>query len=129
MKQTQVINIDNDTVLIFKVKDINIITEEYTRYLEERTGCKCIILRQDIELEKVLKKKEASEKELKKDKLKAIYKAEIFEYESGRTDIVYECDKENNKECSKESCTRYNYCTHTSNKKYAKNFIKNYFKR
>ena len=59
----------------------------------------------------------------KKDKLKAIYKAEIFEYESGRIDILYECDKDNHKECSKESCTIYDYCRHTLNKKYAKNFI------
>ncbi len=124
MKQTQVIDIDNDTVLIFKIKDVSVIREEYIRYLEERTGCKCIILEQDMELEKVLKKKEA----LKKDKLKAIYKAEIFEYENGRTDIAYECDKENNKACSKECCTIYNYCTHTLNKKYAKNFIKENFK-
>ncbi len=58
------------------------------------------------------------------NKVKAIYKAEVFKYENGKTDILYECDKENNKECSKESCTRYNYCTHTLNKKYAKNFIK-----
>ena len=57
------------------------------------------------------------------DEVKAIYKAEIFEYESGRTDILYECDKENNDECSKESCTSYNQCNHTSNIKYAKNYI------
>lgn len=56
------------------------------------------------------------------DKLKAIYKAEIFEYESGRTDILFECDKDNNKECSKESCMKNNYCNHTLNKKYAKNY-------
>lgn len=56
------------------------------------------------------------------DCLEAIYKAEIFEYESGRIDIVYECDKENNNECSKESCMKYNYCNHTLNKKYAKNY-------
>ena len=62
-------------------------------------------------------------KDKPKDKLKAIYKAEIFEYESGRTDILYECDKENNDECSKESCTSYNQCNHTSNIKYAKNYI------
>lgn len=61
--------------------------------------------------------------------LKAVYKAEIFEYESGRIDIAYECDKEDNKECSKECCTIYNYCTHTLNKKYAKNFIKEKFNR
>ena len=57
------------------------------------------------------------------DELKAIYKAEIFEYESGRIDTLYECDKENNDECSKESCTSYNQCNHTSNIKYAKNYI------
>lgn len=57
------------------------------------------------------------------DKLKAIYKADIYEYESGRIDTLYECDKENNDECSKLSCKKYNYCKHTLNKKYAKNFI------
>ena len=62
-------------------------------------------------------------KDKPKDKLKAIYKAEIFEYESGRIDTLYECDKENNDECSKESCTSYNQCNHTSNIKYAKNYI------
>lgn len=62
-------------------------------------------------------------KDKPKDKLKAIYKAEIFEYESGRIDTLYECDKENNDECSKESCTSYNHCNHTSNIKYAKNYI------
>lgn len=62
-------------------------------------------------------------KDKPKDKLKAIYKAEIFEYESGRIDTLYECDKENNDECDKESCTNYHYCNHTSNKKYAKNYI------
>ena len=56
------------------------------------------------------------------DKLKAIYKAEIFEYESGRTDTLFECDKDNNKECSKESCMKNNCCNHTLNKKYAKNY-------
>ena len=59
------------------------------------------------------------------DKLKAIYKAEIFEYESGRIDTLYECDKNNNNECCKESCTKYDYCKHTLNKKYAKNYINN----
>lgn len=59
------------------------------------------------------------------DKLRAIYKAEIFEYESGRIDTLYECDKDNNNECSKVSCTKYDYCKHTLNKKYAKNYINN----
>lgn len=62
-------------------------------------------------------------KDKPKDKLKAIYKAEIFEYESGRIDTMYECDKENNDECSKESCTSYHCCNHTLNIKYAKNYI------
>lgn len=57
------------------------------------------------------------------DELKAIYKAMIFEYDSGKIDALYECNKEHNEECSKESCTRYDYCKHTLNKKYAKNFI------
>ena len=52
-----------------------------------------------------------------KDKLKAIYKAEIFEYENGTIDILYECDQDNNKECQKECCTKCNYCKHTLNKK------------
>lgn len=58
-----------------------------------------------------------------KDRVKAIYKAMIFEYDSGKIDVLYECNKEHNKECSKESCTRYDHCKHTLNKKYAKNFI------
>lgn len=62
-------------------------------------------------------------KDKPKDKLKAIYKAEIFEYDSGRIDTLYECDKENNDKCSKEGCTRYNQCNHTLNIKYAKNYI------
>ncbi len=57
------------------------------------------------------------------EKLDAIYKAKIFEYNSGRTDVVYVCDKENNKECNKKSCTLYNDCEYTFNKKYAKNFL------
>ncbi len=62
-------------------------------------------------------------KDKPKDKLKAIYKAQVFEYESGRIDTMYECDKDNNDECDKKSCTNYHYCNHTSNKKYAKNYI------
>ncbi len=38
------------------------------------------------------------------DKLKAIYKAEIFEYESGKIDISYVCDADKNKECNKKYC-------------------------
>lgn len=67
-------------------------------------------------------------KDKPKDKLKAIYKAEIFEYESGRIDTLYECDKENNDECSKESCTNYQQCNHTSNIKHAKNYINEKYK-
>ena len=55
------------------------------------------------------------------DIVKAIYKAEIFEYESGEIDIVYECDKKNNKECNKKSCYK-DCCSHTLNKKYIKNY-------
>ena len=62
-------------------------------------------------------------KDKPKDKLKAIYIAEIFEYESGRIDTMYECDKENNNECNRESCTNCHYCNHTVNIKYAKNYI------
>lgn len=58
------------------------------------------------------------------DELKAIYKVIIFEYDNGKIDVLYECDKEHNKECSKESCIMYNYCNHTNNKNYAKNYIK-----
>lgn len=58
------------------------------------------------------------------DNIKAIYKATIYEYESGKIDIAYECDKDNNIECNKRNCGA-DYCTHTLNKKYAKNFINN----
>lgn len=57
------------------------------------------------------------------DKIKAVYKADIYEYENGKIDILYECDKEKNKECNKINCNK-DYCTHTLNKKYAKNFYK-----
>ena len=56
--------------------------------------------------------------------VKAIYKADILEYEDGKVDILYECDIKNNKECNKRNCCK-NYCKHTLNKKYAKNFINN----
>lgn len=56
------------------------------------------------------------------DKLVAIYKADMLEYESGKIDILYECNKDNNKECNKRSCSK-ECCTHTLNKKYAKNYI------
>ncbi len=59
------------------------------------------------------------------DKLIAIYKADIFEYGSGRTEISYVCDKDRNKECSKSCCTD-DFCTHTLDKKYAKNFIESW---
>ena len=44
-----------------------------------------------------------------------IYKAEIYEYENGDIRIAYECDKSN---CKEE------YCTHTLNKRFAKNKMK-----
>lgn len=56
--------------------------------------------------------------------IKAIYKADIVEYEDGKIDILYECDIKNNKECNKTNCSK-DFCTHTLNKKYAKNFINN----
>ena len=49
-----------------------------------------------------------------------IYKAEIYEYENGDIRIAYECDKDNNYECSKSNC-KEEYCTHTLNKRFAKN--------
>ncbi len=58
------------------------------------------------------------------DKLIAIYKADIFEYGSGRTEIIYVCDKDRNKECAKKFCGD-DCCTHTTDKKYAKNFKEN----
>lgn len=54
--------------------------------------------------------------------VKAIYKADILEYEDGKIDILYECDIKNNKECNKRNCSK-DCCTHTLNKKYAKNFV------
>jgi hypothetical protein len=59
-----------------------------------------------------------------KDKVKAIYKATIFEYENGKTEVLYKCDKDNNKECLKVNCNK-EYCTNTLNKKYAKDFKEN----
>ena len=59
----------------------------------------------------------------KERKLKAIYRANIFEYDNGDIETAYICDNEKNKECTKESCTQYNDCKYTFNKKYAKNFI------
>lgn len=59
---------------------------------------------------------------MEKDEIIAIYKADIFEYRSGRTEISYVCDKDRNKECEKNYCTD-DCCTHTLDKKYAKNFI------
>lgn len=56
-------------------------------------------------------------------KLKAIYRANVFEYDNGDIETAYICDKEKNKECTKENCTQYNDCKYTLNKKYAKNFI------
>ena len=41
-----------------------------------------------------------------KDKVKAIYKATIFEYENGKTEVLYKCDKDNNKECLKVNCNK-----------------------
>ena len=49
-----------------------------------------------------------------------IYKAEIYEYENGDIRIAYECDKDNNIECYKRNC-KQEYCTHTLNKRFAKN--------
>lgn len=57
------------------------------------------------------------------DTLVAMYKADIYEYGSGRTEICYECDKDKNKECNKKYCLP-DCCTHTLDKKYAKNFAK-----
>lgn len=61
------------------------------------------------------------------DNIKAIYKATIYEYESGKTDILYECDIEKNKDCNKRNCHK-EYCTHTLDKKYAKNYKNKIYK-
>lgn len=53
--------------------------------------------------------------------LKAIYHAEIYETNDGTIDILYECDKDRCTECNKKNCI-IEYCTHTLNKKYAKNY-------
>lgn len=59
-----------------------------------------------------------------KNNVKSILKADIIEYENGMTDILYECDKDRNIECNKKNCNR-DCCTHTLDKKYAKNYINN----
>lgn len=56
--------------------------------------------------------------------VRAIYKANIFEYEDGTLDILFVCDIEKNKECDKRYCSA-DCCTHTLDKKYAKNYLKN----
>lgn len=53
--------------------------------------------------------------------LKAIYHAEIYESNDGTMEILYDCDKDRCKECDKKNCYT-EYCTHTLNKKYAKNY-------
>lgn len=53
--------------------------------------------------------------------IKAIYHAEIYETNDGTMEILYECDKDRCEECTKENCS-IEYCTHTLNKKYAKNY-------
>lgn len=83
--------------------------EEYINQLLDKQ-----IQSEAVELEKIDK--------LINDNIKAIYKATIFEYESGKRDTLYECDSDNNTECNKKYC-RADCCTHTLNKKYAKNFI------
>ena len=56
-------------------------------------------------------------------KIKAIYHAEIYECTDGTTEVIYECDKDKCKECDKKNCIP-EYCTHTTNKKYARNYYK-----
>ena len=53
--------------------------------------------------------------------IKAIYHAEIYETNDGTIEILYECDKDRCTECDKKNCYK-EYCTHTLNKKYAKNY-------
>ena len=47
-----------------------------------------------------------------------IYKAEIYVNEDN-FDIVFECDKEKNKECNKKNC---GYCHRTTDTRYAKEY-------
>ena len=68
------------------------------------------------------KDKDIKEK-AKERKLKAVYKADVFEYDNGDIETAYICDTEKNKECTKEGCTQYYDCEYTFNRKYAKNFI------
>lgn len=49
-----------------------------------------------------------------------IYKAEIIEYDNGKTMIVYQCDKERNTEC--KGYNNCGACYLTTDKKFAKNF-------
>ncbi len=73
-----------------------------------------------------IRKQEEYIKELhnKQRMVKAIYKADILEYENGKIDILYECDKEKNKQCNKTNCS-IDCCTHTLDKQYAKNYKEN----
>lgn len=58
------------------------------------------------------------------NRIKSIYKAIIYEHENGKIDISYECDCNRNDECSKKNCSK-ECCTHTFDKKYAKNYKDN----
>ncbi|MBO5348981.1 MAG: hypothetical protein J6A89_04090 [Clostridia bacterium] len=78
-----------------------------------------------MELAKEIKIYREKIEQLEKDskEIKAIYHAEIYELNDGTTDIIYECDKDKCKECNKKNCFP-EFCTHTINKKYAKNYYK-----
>lgn len=65
VRNTQVINVNEDSILIFKIMKPCEVKKEYKEDLGKKLGCKCIILGQDMELEKVINKKELSEEEIK----------------------------------------------------------------
>ena len=95
MRNTQVININKDSALIFKAIKPCEIKKEYKECLEKETGCKCIILGQDIELEKILNKKELLEDEIENEDIDEIETTNM--YASGKllaTTIKYKYREE-----------------------------------
>ena len=108
---------------------IEIIT--YTRYAEGKPIKSTLEYKYKDDIHEEIKEK-ISEKVrgdevlsvIQPERLEAVYKAEIYEYDSGRIDIAYVCDSDKNKEGDKKSCTLYNDCKYTLNRKYAKNFYK-----
>lgn len=101
MRNTQIININKDSALIFKAIKPCEVKKEYKEHLEKETGCKCIIL-QDIELEKILNKKELLEDEIENEDIDEIETTNM--YASGKlleTIIKYKYKEDNNIDCER----------------------------